>query len=589
MSEDSLKPRFSAAMDRFKASTALKPEADTEVAKGFDKFRKRRAEEQDNTAVKVERITKADIENSPIFKILTDSSLDPKEQKEKIAELLFHDENDLDANPKAIEEHQKMVKYIVEVFSDLSEESLRLRKDNPLSELRGGTKQLLDEYHSLVTQRTGLKEKLMLIDQIIEKHGGTEGLIKALLSAKDKELEKQALDAGIIDARTKVDGLTGDLRSLDEQSYALQAKVAENEGDPFLFIKGDKKRQLTEDRRARADVEAKITMTKKDLTEATSTLDGKTAALNTFMTNEDYRVHEQILEVLDIGTDEFKGKLTELADTTLAYIDYSRETMDGVRAQLEQLLGRSTESDNAIQNTNDQVTILLDAQRLAQAHNGAKLQELKATEVVEGVEGMKREKKQRSLDRHIKDTERMIESTSYVAGHLGQTQVSSTLFKDEIAAGLADATKQQLLSTASATATGNMTIMRIESLATFVQGLIAEGAYKQETEYNLGELAKEMERGLMARMARNDSIKTIGDVLKEMSESMEERNDIVLQVAEEQHRLVDRLVKNSEQLNKANDTALAIESEVNRRLYGTPAGAPGGEPAAGAPSAPSLG
>lgn len=577
-----LKSRFSAVTEKLRATSALKSE-DPEVKKGLERFRRTKAGEQDNAEAK--KMDMSEVENSPVFKILSDATIDPKEQAEKIAELLFFNENDLESNPKAIAENQKIVKYLLQKFSELNREALKLRRDNPLSELRGGTREVLEEYYKLVNSRSDLKEKLLTIDDIIEKHGGPEGLIKAMLSAKDKEKEKLELEGSVTSARGKMDDYRESLRGLDTESSALQMKIAENEGDPLIVFKGEKKRQLAADKRARADVEAKIGLAKKDLADATTTYDSKSTALTTFMSTEDYRVHEQILEVLDIGTDEFKAKLTALADVTLNYIDYSQETMEGVRAQLDHLLGKASESDVAITNTNEQTTILLEAQRIAQKQNALKLQEIESAEASEGVAGMKKEKKLRYLNAHIKGNETSIESTSQIAGHLGQIQIESTLFRDQIAEGLADSTKQQMLSTASATATGNGTIMRIEALATFVQGLIAEGAYKQETEYHLGELAKEMERGLMARMAKNESIKSIGDVLKEMTDSMEERNDIVLKVAEEQHELVNRLVQQNERLNKANESALAIESEVNRKLYGTPAGAPSGDTAtAGGPS-----
>ena len=156
--------------------------------------------------------------------------------------------------------------------------------------------------------------------------------------------------------------------------------------------------------------------------------------------------------------------------------------------------------------------------------------------------------------------------------------------------GLASATQQQMLSIATAAATGNSTVMRIETLATFVQGLVSEGTYKQEMAYHLNDMAKEMERGLMARMARNENVKSMGDIVKSMKESMEERNDIVLQIAGERKELIDRLIDQTEKLGKTNEAALAIESEVNRKLFGTPEDdkVTNGQPVSGL-SGPALG
>ena len=80
----------------------------------MDRFRRSKTDEQDNTST----AKKIDIENSPVWKVLSDSSLDAKEQAEKIAELLHFNEEDLEANPKAIAENQEVVKYLLSKGAD---------------------------------------------------------------------------------------------------------------------------------------------------------------------------------------------------------------------------------------------------------------------------------------------------------------------------------------------------------------------------------------------------------------------------------------------------------------------------------------
>lgn len=83
----------------------------------------------------------------------------------------------------------------------------------------------------------------------------------------------------------------------------------------------------------------------------------------------------------------------------------------------------------------------------------------------------------------------------------------------------------------------------------------------------LGELAKEMERALMGRLAKNQNIKDVTDVLHEMTAALDNKNDVVLEIAEQRRELIDRLLNQAKDLSEANESALAIDAEVNRRLY----------------------
>ncbi len=554
---DNISNRFAAVTEKLRAT-----QGETTAETGLAKFRRRETKEQDNTS------TRPDGETTAIFKILTDTSLDPSERAEKIAEMLFFNEENPEENVKSIAENQAVVAQLLKSFVEHNKQSIILTRDNPLSELRTGIKEVFERYHALLSGREDLKDKLVLIDGIISQHGGAEGLIKALLSAKDKQLEKEALDRGLFDARSVVERLDGEVRTLDQSSLSLQHKIADNEGDAFLFFKGEKKRQLAEDRRARADVDAQLTLKRQDMEKANTVLTGKATELHAFVSAEDYQVHQQILEVLDIGTEEFKGKLTALSEITLGYIDDTSETLEGVRGQLEKLLDRVTNVHTMTQNTVENVSILLDAQEKAQKNNALKLKELESEEVTGGVASMRRDKTRRSLNTHVSALEKTTQSTASVAGELGKVQIDLTNFKDQMQEGLADAMEQQMLAVGSAAATGNATLMRIETLATFVQGLVTKGQYMRESEYHLGEVAKEMERGLMARMAKNEGIRNVADVLKEMTSAMDERNDVVLQIAEERKQLIERLITQSQELGRTNEAALGIESTVNKRLYG---------------------
>ena len=71
----------------------------------------------------------------------------------------------------------------------------------------------------------------------------------------------------------------------------------------------------------------------------------------------------------------------------------------------------------------------------------------------------------------------------------------------------------------------------------------------------------------MGRMAKNASIRDLNATLKEMADSIDVKNDVVLEIAEERKALIDKLIAQSENLARANEEALAIEATVNKRLY----------------------
>lgn len=575
---DSMKNRFSAVTEQLRAASAVSTAP--EEGNALSRFRRRQGAEQESAVVD----TKPAVETTEVFKILVDANLDPKEKAEKIAALMVFNEEDLENNAKSIAENQAVVAQLMKEFIEHNKKSIELTRDNPLSELRGGIREVFEEYHKLVSDRGELKDKLTVIDGIVSKHGGAEGLIKALLSAKDKQLEKEALDQAILAARGTVDGFGVDVRRLDTSALALRSQITEAESDNFLWFKGEKKRQIARDKQERAQVEAELEMKRIDMEKASETLAAKTTELQTFVTAEDYQVHQQILEVLDIGTQDFKDKLTSLSNMTLSYIDNTSGTLEGVRLQLESLLGRVTGVHTATQNTVENVAIMLEAQEMAQKQNAVKMQAIEAESTEGGLAGMKREKKLRALHQHISATEKTTQSTASIAGELGKVQIDLTNFKDQMQEGLADAMEQEMLAVGSAAATGNATLMRIETLATFVQGLVTKGQYMQESEYHLGEIAKEMERSLMARMAKNEGIRNVADVLKEMTSAMDDRNDVVLQIAEDRKALIDRLIDQTRELGRTNEEALAIESTVNKKLYGSNDNEPNGQSGAGAPS-----
>ena len=542
--------------------------ADDNVSNRFEAVRARLRETQTEAAEKtrrtvrtslsgaVETTERTSIEQTEAFRILTDASLDPRQKIEQLTALLTFDEEDLEGNVQRLNENRAIVAALLSDFTQHNKESIELVRDNPLSHLRTGIKDVFEEYHSLVSDRADLKAKLELIDQLIEQKGGPQGLIDAMLAARDKELEKNALEKAMNEATSSVETLNSDIGGLSADVKALARAIETDEKDAFLFFKGEKKKLLTRRREQRTTKEASIEKKKVELVDANSALEERAASYQAFVDTDDWRINEKILE-----------RVKALSDLTLSYIDNTEETLTGVREQLESLLQRVTGVHTLTHNTKENVAVLLDAQRDAQESNARALKAFEAAPEASGVDALSHEKKQRALNQHVSAIDKTIQSTAAVSGELGKIESSLTNFKDQMEEGLADAIEQQMLAVGSAAVSGNNTLMRVEGLATFVQSVITKGQYTKESEAALGDLAKEMERALMGRMAKNASIRDLNATLKEMADSIDVKNDVVLEIAEERKALIDKLIEQSENLARANDDALAIEATVNKKLY----------------------
>jgi len=507
------------------------------------------------------------IEESDAFKILTDASLDPQQKIEKLTALLTFNEEDLEGNVERLNQNRAIVAALLADFTLHNKESIELVRDNPLSHLRTGIKDVFEEYHALVGDRADLKEKLQLIDDLIEQKGGPQGLIDAMLAARDKEVEKNALEKAMKEATGAVEKLNSDIGGLNADVIALARAIETDEKDAFLFFKGEKKKLLTRRRESRTQKEAQIEKKKAEVVDAKAALELRAGAYKAFVETDDWRINEKILEILDIGNEEFIERVKALSDLTLSYIDNTEETLNGVREQLESLLRRVTGVHTLTHNTKENVAVMLDAQRNAQEKNAHMLRAFEGESQESGLDALTREKKKRALNQHVSAIDKTIQSTAAVSGELGKIESSLTNFKDQMEEGLADAIEQQMLAVGSAAVSGNNTLMRVEGLATFVQSVITKGQYTKESEEALGELAKEMERALMGRMAKNASIKDLSAALKDMADSIDLKNEVVLEIAEERKALIDKLIEQSDNLARANEEALAIEASVNKKLY----------------------
>ena len=540
-----------------------KSQGDTDTGKSKSRLRERFSASEDNASPKTA------IEQSEFYQTLIDPDMEPEKKVEALAKLMTFDEESLEANPERIKEMKGVVAQLLSDFKQYNVDVLELIRDNPLSELGTDIKSVFDRYHDVVSSREGLDQKLELIDEALSRHGGPEGLVKALHTAKDKAEEKDLLKASLDAAREEVEKLRGEIRGVDGAVSVLTANISEAESDTFLFLKGAKKREIAADKRTLTDKKIEKEKLTADLGEKREVLATQTASYEAMLSDDDFMLHQKILEILDVGSPEFKKQISDLAQLTIDYVGDTEAILSGSREQIALLLERSQRVLNTIQNTGEHVHILLAAQNKAQEANTAILDGFEeSTAAAVGLEAMKLDKKKSAVNRHISDTSSAVRSSALIGQELSKIETSQVAFVGRLHEGLSDAEEQQLVSTGSASMTGVATLSRVESLAAQIPGLIAKGQYAQDSEYALGELNKEFERALAAKISGNDSLASFTDVLKEVREAMRDRTDLDVQIAKQRKDLIDGMIQETEKLAEINREAQSIEGAVNRELYG---------------------
>lgn len=522
------------------------------------------------TDKKPEKELKSALEKSELYKIINDPDLEPKEKAEKLGELIKFSEADLEGDPERIAEAKAVLAQILINFKDYNVQVMELIRDNPLSELGTDIIEVFNKYHELVGGRKNLDEKLKLIDEALTLHGGPEGLVTALLSAKDKEQERIKLETSLNAARTEVESLTEELRASDSAVSVLDSAVTVGESDRLLLFKPAKKEEIRENKerliKARIERDTKTSA----LAEKKTAFENQTTRYQTFLNDGEFQLHQKILEILDVGSPEFKAQIVALANLTIAYINDTENILNGSSKQIAAILDRSQKVLNSIQNTGEQVEILLNGINIAQGKNTEMLDAYKVkSEGLSGMELMAHKKIDTALNRHITETSSIFKSSALLSQELGKTETAQVAFVGRLQEGLSEAEEQQLISVGSASMTGVATLSRVESFAAAVPGLIAKGQYGQDAKYALGELNKEFERALAAKMAGNTSISNFTETLREVREAMSDRNDIEIDIAKQRKSFIDNMIAETERLSKVNQDALSIESRVNHELFGS--------------------
>ena len=521
---------------------------------------------------KNQAVRTVDLTENKIYAVLEDSKIPFDERMEKIVEMLTVDLSSKEAVESSLEHVtyvKEIVKELLNRFTAHNRKSIEFTRDNPLNKLKESMQEVFDNYHAITEGRADLKGKLENVDDLIKQVGGEDKLVVALVEAKNRELERAAKQQELTAASMALRTERINHNELNRALIETQQAEAESEGKFLASLRPGVQAEIKAQRDRRTELNKQIAEADVAVAEAVEAEEAASTALNALEESEDYKIHAQINRILDIASPEFKEQLTYLANATLTYIDDTQNVMTQVRDQLEQLMGDVDTGLDVNVNIREQVAILSQALVQASDVSAKKLSKFKEESKAEDTSSLaqlENDKIARAGDIFVSETTTTMASVTMISSEVQKIEVVLLSLRDQLNDGLSDADEQLLMATTTASASGMVMLNRAQTLGTLAQAVISKGQYMNEAEETFGQLTNEFERSLAVKAGRNDTIASLSAVIADITEAMEEKNSIAVDIATERRELVGDLAATIDDLRKVSEQAREIESTVNEQL-----------------------
>ena len=542
--------------------------ANTVERSNLDRFRTR-SKKKDKT----QQVAKViDLTDNKVFAVLEDSSIPFDERMQQIVEMLTVDlenKESVEASQENITYVKNIVKELLNRFTAHNRKSIEFTRDNPLNQLKESMQKVFDNYHTISEGRADLKGKLGTVDDLIRDLGGEDKLVIALLESKTREKDRvqkmefmQEKVAESRQERIKHNELTRELIEIEAGEIELN--------DSFMAaFRPGVQADLKTTRERKSALNVKLATADEAIQSAEAAEETSREELEKLTESEDYKVHVQITEILDIASPEFKEQLTYLANATLQYIDDTQNVMTQVRDQLEQLMGDVDSGLDVNVNIREQVAILSQALSQASDLSAKKLSKFKKESKTDGTSPLARLEKDkiaRAADIFVSETTSTMASVTMISSEVQKIEIVLLSLRDQLSDGLADADEQLLMATTTASASGMVMLNRAQTLGTLAQAIISKGQYMNEAEETFGQLTNEFERSLAVKAGRNDTIASLSSVIEDITAAMDDKNDVAIDIAVERRVLVNNLQDTIDELRKTAENSREIESIVNEQI-----------------------
>ena len=518
-----------------------------------------------------QEVRTVDLTENKVYAILEDSTIPFDERMEKIIELM-----ELDLSSKeSVESSLEHITYVKEIVKELlnrftahNRKSIEFTRDNPLNKLKESMQEVFDNYHAITEGRSDLKGKLENVDDLIKQVGGEDKLVVALVEAKNRELEREAKQQEVTDAKEALRKEHINHNELNRALIETEQAESESKGKFLASLRPGVQAEIKASQERRSELNKQIAEAEVAVAEAQEAEVAAEAELTALMESEDYKVHAQINRILDIASPEFKEQLTYLANSTLRYIDDTQNVMTQVRDQLEQLMGDVDTGLDVNVNIREQVAILSQALVKASDNSAKKLSEFKEStkEETSSLAQLENDKIARAGDIFVSEATSTMASVTMISSEVQKIEVVLLSLRDQLSDGLSDADEQLLMATTTASASGMVMLNRAQTLGTLAQAVISKGQYMNEAEETFGQLTNEFERSLAVKAGRNDTIASLTTVIEDITEAMSDKNSLAVEIATERRELVGDLAATIDDLRKVSEQAREIESTVNEQL-----------------------
>jgi len=543
----------------------------TETEKGtsrLDKYRRKTGKKKETK----QEVKTVDLSENEIYAVLEDSTIPFEERMEKIVAMLVVDldsKEAVEASQVHIAQAKDIVRELLSRFTAHNRKSIEFTRDNPLSMLKESMQEVFDNYHKISEGRADLKGKLGTVDDLIRSIGGEDKLVVALVEAKTRENDRVVKTEVVSE---KEAGLREERINHNELNRALIEATQEetvSKGKFMAALRPGVQAEINTAKERKQKLNKEIAASDMAMEEASAAVETAHAELSALTESEDYKVHEQITEILDIASPEFKAQLTDLANQTLQYIDDTENVMTQVRDQLEQLMGDVDTGLDVNVNIREQVAILSQALVQASDKSATKLSKFKKTNKEDessALAKLENDKIARSADKFVSETTSTMASVTMISSEVQKIEVVLLSLRDQLSDGLSDADEQLLMATTTASASGMVMLNRAQTLGTLAQAIISKGQYMNEAEETFGQLTNEFERSLAVKAGRNDTIASLTSVIEDITAAMDDKNSVAVDIAMDRRVLVGDLANTIEGLRAVSEEAREIESKVNEQL-----------------------
>lgn len=512
-----------------------------------------------------------DLTMNTLNTIMENAELTHEERVAKMMEVLdvnLESEETAEHSIEALQEVKQILSAVISSFTEHNKAALELTKKNPMSKLNSSIDETFQKYREVANGRSDISDRLAVVDELLKELGGEAELVNAMVNS-------QNVGDQVDEIQGVIDSLTGDIRNISKELDNLDQADTQNkrtiralEGKSFANWRPGVQAQIQHEKDVMDQREEERAQKRERRQKVSEQRNEKAAEKAALQSSDEYKIHNKIIKILDISSEEFKERLSNVAGATIEYIDDTVLTFTGVRDQLELLLGQIDDTLNVNMNISEKIALLSAAVEGSLKNSSLALSEYKkeTDEIESSLVKMQRKRIAAIGDRFVTDINQTVGTQSMIESKVNEVEVMLQSYRDQLSDGVVDANEQLLTAQTSASTTGMFMTNKAQALGALAQAVVARGQYMNESEQTLGQIAEEFDRQLAIRAGRNDTFGQLSTVISDLADSLSEKNDVSVGIAMESRERLNDLAEANDRLREKLEDSRQLESIVNEEL-----------------------